>query len=100
MTGMECVCVCVDIHFQMNITHHTIFLSCAVKLGFYIFICLKIFLSLWLLSFFSPKTSISVSAILLGLVLVGRAALVFPLSFLSNLTKKSPYEGIDFKQQV
>jgi hypothetical protein len=34
------------------------------------------------------------------LVLVGRAAFVFPLSFLSNLTKKFPYEKIDIKQQV
>ncbi|KAL2469996.1 Sodium/hydrogen exchanger 2 [Abeliophyllum distichum] len=48
----------------------------------------------------SPKMSISVSGILLGLVLVGRAALHFPLSFLSNLTKKSPHEKIDFKKQV
>ncbi|CAI9779782.1 unnamed protein product [Fraxinus pennsylvanica] len=48
----------------------------------------------------SPKTSVSVSSILLGLILVGRAAFVFPLSFLSNLTKKSPYEKIGFKQQV
>lgn len=49
---------------------------------------------------FSPKTSISVSAALLGLVLVGRAAFVFPLSFLSNLTKKIPHEKISFKEQV
>ncbi|XP_077219323.1 sodium/hydrogen exchanger 1-like isoform X2 [Tasmannia lanceolata] len=48
----------------------------------------------------SPGKSISVSSILLGLVLVGRAAFVFPLSFLSNLTKKSPHERIEFKQQV
>ncbi|KAK0608040.1 hypothetical protein LWI29_024605 [Acer saccharum] len=48
----------------------------------------------------SPGKSIGVSAILLGLVLVGRAAFVFPLSFISNLTKKSPSEKIDFKQQV
>ncbi|KAL2534588.1 Sodium/hydrogen exchanger 2 [Abeliophyllum distichum] len=48
----------------------------------------------------SPKTSVAVTAILLGLVLVGRAAFVFPLSFLSNLTKKSPYEKIGFKQQI
>ncbi|OAY27809.1 sodium/hydrogen exchanger 2 isoform X2 [Manihot esculenta] len=48
----------------------------------------------------SPRTSVGVSAILLGLVLVGRAAFVFPLSFLSNLTKKSSYEKIDIKQQV
>ncbi|KAJ4722253.1 Sodium/hydrogen exchanger [Melia azedarach] len=48
----------------------------------------------------SPGKSLGVSAILLGLVLVGRAAFVFPLSFLSNLTKKSPYEKIGIKQQV
>ncbi|CAA0815366.1 Sodium/hydrogen exchanger 2 [Striga hermonthica] len=46
----------------------------------------------------SPKTLFKVSATLLGLVLLGRAAFVFPLSFLSNLTKKS--EKIEFKQQV
>lgn len=51
-------------------------------------------------SFSSPKTTVIVSSILLGLVLVGRAAFVFPLSFLSNLTKKNPEEKIDFKQQV
>ncbi|KAF2311008.1 hypothetical protein GH714_019031 [Hevea brasiliensis] len=45
----------------------------------------------------SPGMSVGVSAILLGLVLVGRAAFVFPLSFLSNLTKN---EKIDIKQQV
>ncbi|KAL6517200.1 monovalent cation:H+ antiporter, CPA1 (nhx1) [Orobanche hederae] len=48
----------------------------------------------------SPRKSISVSAILLGLILVGRAAFVFPLSFLSNLTKKSPTDKIEFKQQI
>ncbi|EEF45476.1 sodium/hydrogen exchanger 2 [Ricinus communis] len=48
----------------------------------------------------SPGTSIGVSAILLGLVLLGRAAFVFPLCFLSNLTKKSSYQKIDIKQQV
>ncbi|XP_042037270.1 sodium/hydrogen exchanger 1-like [Salvia splendens] len=47
-----------------------------------------------------PKTSISVSAALLGLVLVGRAAFVFPLSFLSNLTKKIPHEKISFNEQI
>ncbi|GFY85223.1 Na+/H+ exchanger 1 [Actinidia rufa] len=36
----------------------------------------------------SPGTSVRVSSILMGLVLIGRAAFVFPLSFLSNLTKK------------
>ncbi|CAL9777370.1 unnamed protein product [Musa acuminata subsp. burmannicoides] len=48
----------------------------------------------------SPGKSLRVSSILLGLVLVGRAAFVFPLSFLSNLTKKSTDERILFKQQV
>lgn len=48
----------------------------------------------------SPGKSVQISSILLGLVLVGRAAFVFPLSFLSNLTKKSPDERIIFKQQV
>ncbi|KAK8498336.1 hypothetical protein V6N12_073506 [Hibiscus sabdariffa] len=41
-----------------------------------------------------------VSGILLGLILVGRAAFVFPLSFISNLTKKASHEKIHFKQQV
>ncbi|XP_072993709.1 sodium/hydrogen exchanger 1-like [Typha latifolia] len=48
----------------------------------------------------SPGKSVSLSAILLGLVLIGRAAFVFPLSFLSNLSKKSPNEKITFNQQV
>ncbi|XP_042453756.1 sodium/hydrogen exchanger 2-like [Zingiber officinale] len=48
----------------------------------------------------SPGKSIAISSILLGLVLVGRAAFIFPLSFLSNLTKKSPDERIQFKQQI
>ncbi|TQE10964.1 hypothetical protein C1H46_003379 [Malus baccata] len=48
----------------------------------------------------SPGTSIGVSSILLGLVLVGRAAFVFPLCFLSNLTRTSQIDKIGFKQQV
>ncbi|KAE8009603.1 hypothetical protein FH972_006031 [Carpinus fangiana] len=48
----------------------------------------------------SPGTSVGVSAILLTLVLIGRAAFVFPLSFISNLTKKSQNDKIAFKQQV
>ncbi|TKY61432.1 Sodium/hydrogen exchanger 2 [Spatholobus suberectus] len=47
-----------------------------------------------------PRTSVTVSSVLLGLVLAGRAAFVFPLSFLSNLTKKSPSEKISFREQV
>ncbi|KAJ7978050.1 Sodium/hydrogen exchanger [Quillaja saponaria] len=48
----------------------------------------------------SPGTSVAVSSVLLALVLVGRAAFVFPLSFLSNLTKKSPDLKISIRQQV
>ncbi|XAR54599.1 hypothetical protein NMG60_11029810 [Bertholletia excelsa] len=48
----------------------------------------------------SPKTSVAVSSIILGLILVGRAAFVFPLSFLSNLARKSQHEKINLKQQV
>ncbi|XP_043811119.1 sodium/hydrogen exchanger 2 isoform X3 [Manihot esculenta] len=54
----------------------------------------------WKLVSHSPGTSAGVSAILLGLVMVGRAAFVFSLSFLSNLTKNSSCEKIDIKQQV
>ncbi|KAL5795513.1 hypothetical protein ACOSQ2_000333 [Xanthoceras sorbifolium] len=52
----------------------------------------------WRFVSMSPGISIGVSLILLGLILVGRAASVFPLSFLSNLTKK--YDKIEFKRQV
>ncbi|RWR76574.1 nhx1 antiporter isoform X1 [Cinnamomum micranthum f. kanehirae] len=48
----------------------------------------------------SPGKSIGVSSMLMALVMVGRAAFVFPLSFLSNLTKKSVKDKISFKQQV
>ena len=48
----------------------------------------------------SPGKSICISSILLGLVLVGRAAFVFPPSFLSNLTKKTPLEKITWRQHV
>ncbi|KAE9460484.1 hypothetical protein C3L33_07566, partial [Rhododendron williamsianum] len=47
----------------------------------------------------SPAKSIGLSSVLLGLVLLGRAAFVFPLSFLINLTKRSD-DKIGFKQQV
>lgn len=36
----------------------------------------------------------------MGLILLGRAAFVFPLSYLSNLMKKSSEEKITFRQQV
>ncbi|KAA8549209.1 hypothetical protein F0562_000893 [Nyssa sinensis] len=48
----------------------------------------------------SPGKSVGVSSVLLALVLVGRAAFVFPLSILSNLTRKSKSDKIEFKQQV
>ncbi|XLS89590.1 hypothetical protein HN51_065598 [Arachis hypogaea] len=48
----------------------------------------------------SPGKSVGISSVLLGLILVGRAAFVFPLSFLSNLLQKSPHVKIDMKQQV
>lgn len=48
----------------------------------------------------SPGTSVAVSAVLMGLVMVGRAAFVFPLSFLSNLAKKSTSEKISFREQI
>ncbi|XP_058222556.1 sodium/hydrogen exchanger 2-like [Rhododendron vialii] len=54
----------------------------------------------WKLMSDRPGTSVAVSSILLGLILVGRAAFVFPLSFLSNLSKKTQNEKIGFKQQV
>ncbi|KAK4755557.1 hypothetical protein SAY87_009314 [Trapa incisa] len=54
----------------------------------------------WRLVSDSPAKSVKLSSILLGLVLVGRAAFVFLLSFLSNLTKKSNYDKIDFKKQI
>ncbi|CAA7037562.1 unnamed protein product [Microthlaspi erraticum] len=48
----------------------------------------------------SPGTSVAVSSILIGLLMLGRAAFVFPLSFLSNLAKKNTSERIDIKMQV
>ncbi|CAN1283950.1 Sodium/hydrogen exchanger 2 [Linum perenne] len=48
----------------------------------------------------SPGTSIAASSILMGLVLVGRAAFVFPLSFISNFTKKHPSDKLTLNQQV
>ncbi|GAA0154637.1 secondary carrier transporter [Lithospermum erythrorhizon] len=48
----------------------------------------------------SPGTSVGVTSVLLWLVLVGRAAFVFPLSFLSNLAKKNAHEKINIRQQI
>ncbi|XP_019172833.1 PREDICTED: sodium/hydrogen exchanger 3-like [Ipomoea nil] len=54
----------------------------------------------WKLVNESLGTSVLVSSILLGLLMIGRAAFVFPLSFLSNLTKMSPEDKIDINRQV
>ncbi|XP_031486507.1 sodium/hydrogen exchanger 1-like [Nymphaea colorata] len=54
----------------------------------------------WRLVSSSPGESIRLSSMLLGFVMVGRAAFVFPLSFMTNLTKNSPSEKINLKQQV
>ncbi|KNA07400.1 hypothetical protein SOVF_172210 [Spinacia oleracea] len=48
----------------------------------------------------SPGTSVAVSSILLGLVMVGRAAFVFPLSWLMNFSKKSHSDKVTLNQQV
>ncbi|XVE62606.1 hypothetical protein DITRI_Ditri06bG0131700 [Diplodiscus trichospermus] len=48
----------------------------------------------------SPGTSVAVSSVLIALVMAGRAAFVFPLSFLSNLAKKTNSEKISFRQQI
>lgn len=54
----------------------------------------------WRLASSSPKKPIALSAVILGLVMVGRAAFVFPLSFISNLIRKESRPKISFKQQV
>lgn len=48
----------------------------------------------------SPGKSISASAILLVLIMVGRAAFVFPLSLLSNFVRKTDNQKIKLKQQL
>lgn len=48
----------------------------------------------------SPGKSVGVSAALLGLVLVGRACFVFPLSLFSNCLKRSEHDKFGLKQQV
>ncbi|KAB2018857.1 hypothetical protein ES319_D08G258500v1 [Gossypium barbadense] len=47
-----------------------------------------------------PRTSLMVSSILLALVMAGRAAFVFPLSYLANLSNKSSSENISFREQI
>ncbi|KAJ4846215.1 monovalent cation:H+ antiporter, CPA1 (nhx1) [Turnera subulata] len=48
----------------------------------------------------SPGTSVGVSLMLLLLILIGRAASIFPLSFISNLARKSQNDKIGFRQQI
>ncbi|XP_073008458.1 sodium/hydrogen exchanger 1-like [Typha latifolia] len=53
----------------------------------------------WKFASNSPGKSIFLSSILLGLVLIGKAAFVFPISFLSNLSVRNPEDKITFNQQ-
>ncbi|XP_054822337.1 sodium/hydrogen exchanger 1-like isoform X2 [Prosopis cineraria] len=54
----------------------------------------------WKFASKSPWTLVASSGLLLCLVLLGRAAFVFPLSSLANLFRKSNNDKITFKQQV
>ncbi|XP_042048546.1 sodium/hydrogen exchanger 2-like [Salvia splendens] len=54
----------------------------------------------WKFASSSPIKSVGASAALFGLVVVGRAAFIFPLSFLFNFTKKSESSKLNLKQQV
>ncbi|KAJ3702027.1 hypothetical protein LUZ61_005732 [Rhynchospora tenuis] len=54
----------------------------------------------WKLASNTPGKPIALSAIILGLVMVARAAFVLPLSFIANLRKKNAQEKITFKKQV
>ncbi|XP_031379528.1 sodium/hydrogen exchanger 1-like isoform X3 [Punica granatum] len=54
----------------------------------------------WKSSKASPATSVAVSATFLGLLLVGRAAFVFPIANISNLLKKRESSKIEFRQQA
>nr|AAP20431.1 Na+/H+ antiporter NHX4 [Zea mays subsp. mays] len=54
----------------------------------------------WKTSSLSFGGTLGVSGVLMGLVMLGRAAFVFPLSFLSNLAKKHQSEKISFRMQV
>ncbi|RXH82326.1 hypothetical protein DVH24_036667 [Malus domestica] len=53
----------------------------------------------WKASKASPGTSVGVSSILLGLVLVGRAAFVFPIANIKNCFKNREGTKIKFKDQ-
>ncbi|XP_059438756.1 sodium/hydrogen exchanger 1-like isoform X2 [Corylus avellana] len=53
----------------------------------------------WKKSNASPGTSVAVSSILFALVLVGRAAFVFPISNITNCMKKRESTKIELRQQ-
>ncbi|KAH6796515.1 sodium hydrogen exchanger 2 [Perilla frutescens var. hirtella] len=53
----------------------------------------------WKFASESPGKSIGASAALFGLIVLGRASFIFPLSYLFNLSKKSKSEQLSFKQQ-
>ncbi|KAI3668232.1 hypothetical protein L6452_43309 [Arctium lappa] len=48
----------------------------------------------------SPGKSFGASAVLLGLIMIGRACFVFPISIISNFIRKGRSDKIEFKQQV
>ncbi|GAV64212.1 Na_H_Exchanger domain-containing protein [Cephalotus follicularis] len=76
-------------------------LSCIAEIFIFLYVGMDALdIEKWRFVSDSPRTSVSVSLILLALVLVGRAAFVFPLSFLSNLAKKNPTDKINFRQQI
>ncbi|XP_078179219.1 sodium/hydrogen exchanger 1-like isoform X1 [Carex rostrata] len=54
----------------------------------------------WRIASQSPVKAVSISSIIIGLLMVGRAAFVFPLSYLSNLSKKAGRPKITFREQV
>ncbi|XP_062003062.1 sodium/hydrogen exchanger 1-like isoform X2 [Rosa rugosa] len=54
----------------------------------------------WKASKASPGTSIGVSSILFALVLIGRAAFIFPIANISNCCKKRESTKIKFRQQA
>ncbi|KAM0006576.1 putative cation/H+ exchanger, cation/H+ exchanger, CPA1 family [Helianthus debilis subsp. tardiflorus] len=47
-----------------------------------------------------PRNSFGASAVLFGLIMVGRACFVFPISIISNLTTKPTDNKIEFKHQI
>ena len=49
---------------------------------------------------FSPGTSIIVSSTLLALVLLGRAAFVFPIAYIKNCFQRTESTKIEFRKQV